>query len=699
MKKHVYILAAVLSVAACTKNTADVPSTDGLTPVTFRGGIPLTKTSFGTEEDETVSVLWGKVDKIGVYLTKDGNPVEGGINRVGRIVSGTETGPGYNVANFTVSLPLEGSVAYVANLYYPYRAEGYAIENGTPSVIDHRVPGVQVQSGANTSGHLGNNGAFSFASVSFNTPAEVSSYTPELGFTLHHKTAYIRLDVSAADGGFYGWKVSSVKVSAPSDVALAGTVQYVPETDSFDVISDATSSVLMTIGGGLALSNTNPGSIWIVTVPADLSGKSLSFTYTLTNGDQERRVVHTRSFGADTHALEAGATHAFTEAIPSSASGDWAYFTDEVDLSAGGTSNCYIAWGAGDYSFDATVIGNGQKGIITPISDSHFHTDDASINPSSAELLWQSAPGLITAVNFAGGRITFTKASGHGNAVIAALDASGNVLWSWHIWCTQLGEAQANINSYNRFMMMDRNLGATYGSTELVTDETLQDRTVGLFYQWGRKDPFPGGAKLVKNSAEAACYDIDGNVTARPAPVLKSATTGTVSYTIANPRVFVYASNNNYDWFYSPAGEAVAGPANHGFGFWGDLYGNNYGGNNPTTPMKTIYDPCPEGWVIPQEDVWGGSVTFDSKLAGKGVLLKYEGGTSWYPLTNIISATTGQLGASNIGSYAYVWSSGWNGDSSTRPWKMQITASSNSKTNTTSYGNSYGFSVRCCQEY
>ena len=30
-----------------------------------------------------------------------------------------------------------------------------------------------------------------------------------------------------------------------------------------------------------------------------------------------------------------------------------------TDLSASGTSNCYIVHQAGDYSFDATVMGNG----------------------------------------------------------------------------------------------------------------------------------------------------------------------------------------------------------------------------------------------------------------------------------------------------------------------------------------------------
>ena len=94
-----------------------------------------------------------------------------------------------------------------------------------------------------------------------------------------------------------------------------------------------------------------------------------------------------------------------------------------TDLSREGTSNCYLVTAAGNYSFDATVRGNGAttEGLDAP----------TAIAGTSAAVVWQSAPGLISGVTLADGRISF-KIAGPGNAVIAVKD--GAILWSWHIW-------------------------------------------------------------------------------------------------------------------------------------------------------------------------------------------------------------------------------------------------------------------------
>ena len=69
-----------------------------------------------------------------------------------------------------------------------------------------------------------------------------------------------------------------------------------------------------------------------------------------------------------------------------------------TDLSREGTSNCYLVTAAGNYSFDATVRGNGAttEGLDAP----------TAIAGTSAAVVWQSAPGLISGVTLADGRIT-----------------------------------------------------------------------------------------------------------------------------------------------------------------------------------------------------------------------------------------------------------------------------------------------------
>lgn len=55
------------------------------------------------------------------------------------------------------------------------------------------------------------------------------------------------------------------------------------------------------------------------------------------------------------------------------------------------TANCYMITTAGEHDFKATVIGNGEKGIIPGAG---FHTEDPYIDPKSARLLWEDTEGL-----------------------------------------------------------------------------------------------------------------------------------------------------------------------------------------------------------------------------------------------------------------------------------------------------------------
>lgn len=224
-----------------------------------------------------------------------------------------------------------------------------------------------------------------------------------------------------------------------------------------------------------------------------------------------------------------------------------------VDLSLSGTANCYLVKKSGDYKFKA-VQGNSTTAVGVP---------------ATASVLWESfgtttAPNageIIESASYEDGYVIFSTPScfNDGNAVIAVKDASGQILWSWHIWCCSEGYVEQSYAN-DAGIMMDRNLGAT---SALPSDGT---KTFGLLYQWGRKDPFlPGTA----SSQEW------------PAPDLNmDDTKATIEYSVQNPMNFMtIKSSYGKEWFYS---------------------GSNYcditrwSGN-----AKTIYDPCPEGWKVP----------------------------------------------------------------------------------------------------
>ena len=694
--KRVLLLTAILAatLASCSKSNVPDLETSSLVDVTFKGNTSLTKVTIGSVEDDIVNFIWGKNDRLGIFLLdEDSQPVAEGQNKGASISSTESSGPGFHNAYFSTKLPLEGNSSYTARIFYPYRGDA-----GSCTSIHHTIPGDQYQHGASVSNHIPYTGAFAFANAPFTTPSDISSYSPEIGFELSYKNSFIWVVMKAADASAAGWKVTSVQVKAPEGKLISGQTAYSPSDDKLTV-TDGSNVVNLHIGGGAALSQTADCKAYIAAAPCALAGSNLLFVYTLEKDGVIRHVTHTKQIKAESEALAAGVTHYFEESIPSADAEGWVYSEAETyDLSAGGTANCYIAYAPGSYSFDASVIGNGSDGLMLPAASTFFHTSDATIAPASAKLLWQTSAGLISNVSLSAGRISFTKGNGVGNALIAALAADGStILWSWHIWCTEIGPAVENTGSYTTFMMMDRNLGATYASSTLITDQALADRTAGLYYQWGRKDPFPGPEHLQKNSAQQKVYDENGAVYTLPAATASSATVGTQAWAASHPSTFITSTANNADWFYGPSGVTATGSSNRGYSFWGNPEPNNYTSSTPGLVKKTIYDPCPAGWMIPQEDVWGGGLTYKSAQSGMGCLISSAGGDSWYPYSNLLSWQTGAISGGNIGSYGYIWSSGFGNSSTPRTvWKMQY---STSKTNTTSWGNAYGFSVRCCQEY
>ena len=89
-----------------------------------------------------------------------------------------------------------------------------------------------------------------------------------------------------------------------------------------------------------------------------------------------------------------------------------------IDLSLRGTSNCYIVSKRGAYSFDASVIGNGESGII---DKAIFHTDTPRIELENAEILWVDKEPMISSVilDNTNNRVSFFYNGDEGNGVIA----------------------------------------------------------------------------------------------------------------------------------------------------------------------------------------------------------------------------------------------------------------------------------------
>ena len=317
-----------------------------------------------------------------------------------------------------------------------------------------------------------------------------------------------------------------------------------------------------------------------------------------------------------------------------------------TDLSAAGTANCYLVQQAGDYKFKS-VIGN---------------TDATVGNVKTVEVLWESfgtdempnVGDLIASVSYKNGYIRFSTPENFrdGNAVIAAKNSKGTILWSWHIWCAEEGwREQVYYNDAGA--MMDRNLGATSATPGDVG-------ALGLMYQWGRKDPFMGASSITADvlAVSTGTWNITSG--------------GSTAKAETNPMTF---------------------------------YTNLFLPNRSWESTKTVYDPCPAGWRVPEgggDGVWAKalgssasvSLLFDSSKRGINFTGAYgDSECIWYPNSGFRNYSDGGLNNVNYGGYS--WSCSPDESYSAHAFSLYCTGDVYPSWHDI---RSYGYPVRCLQE-
>lgn len=282
------------------------------------------------------------------------------------------------------------------------------------------------------------------------------------------------------------------------------------------------------------------------------------------------------------------------------------------------------------------------------------------LNPSNfnnlkVNVLWSDRNGLISNVSLSNPNpssladisntniIVKVAANQSGNAVVTLHNGSvtNPVFWSWHIWVSNtaltsvnytteqpVAEASNYINYVKQGIIlsteiMDRNLGAqdqfpTVMGTPNSTDLAKIKASGGLHYQWGRKDPIPpffnigqatyniflgnvaaDGSVTYPNQVtpsgynsgyvvESNIYRDSSNANVLISDKISDKISKVLAYSVAKPLVFMKPSTKQIykggqttgtDWLSSEANMA------------GDRWGR---GEN-----KSPFDPCPEGWKIP----------------------------------------------------------------------------------------------------
>lgn len=228
---------------------------------------------------------------------------------------------------------------------------------------------------------------------------------------------------------------------------------------------------------------------------------------------------------------------------------------------------------------------------------------------------------------------------------------SGTYLWSWHLWITPYnpiptqavtadghifpakngyvhryddpGETETplwnGVGAYNdpAIYMMDRNLGAASASKE---DGSA---TWGLYYQYGRKDPFlpwtyPTNPTIVYNKYYPEglfYYGIQGNAGNPLGWGFMDSSYRDVDDTnpdnyfvlsVENPLIFYYPAEKKDGLYKSipetPGKISWAAPENVERVAGHKWFNPDWNGGAKS--KKSFYDPCPPGWKVPAAHTW-----------------------------------------------------------------------------------------------
>lgn len=327
-----------------------------------------------------------------------------------------------------------------------------------------------------------------------------------------------------------------------------------------------------------------------------------------------------------------------------------------TDLSAEGTANCYLVKAAGKYKFKA-VQGNSDWSVG---------------NVKKTEVLWESfgtdvmpnVGDLIASVGYKNGYVYFStpETFKNGNASIAVRNSKDVILWSWHIWCSEEGWND-HIYPNNAGTMMDRNLGATSATPGDIG-------AFGLIYQWGRKDPFMG--------------------TCAKTGTTLATSTGTWT-TIRGSQTFNYAEENPMTYIGSGSSDWCTGT-----GAYEPDYTKRW-----MESKKTMYDPCPVGYRVPNggdNGFWAtANVKSTEDYTNRGMYWTLADGetTAWYPCVGYRSRVSGSLSA--VGDNGYCWSASPD-PSDTNYAHDLFFHSTGSVTPAYRSDRSLGHSVRCVKE-
>ena len=305
------------------------------------------------------------------------------------------------------------------------------------------------------------------------------------------------------------------------------------------------------------------------------------------------------------------------------------------------TANCYLISAPGWYKIPL-VYGNAIKNGATnsssyqtsntgtyilknfknhagvDITSPYINVQNSGNPATQASIVWTDQSGIVDGLSvtnsgtnsFVNFHVPQDKIK-NGNAVIAVKDASGTIMWSWHLWfdhkevletvkCTNFQNKDYNFTKQTLGFAYLKWDGSIYDKNRIVKvkfEQAVGQKTPGkqhatitieqgpgsvkkissTLYQFGRKDAFPG----TDTTPDGSFNKNGGNN--------MSVTNG-----IQHPETFYTGGSSWYNGY-------------NQYNLWS--MDNTTTGFNDNAVVKTVYDPCPAGFKMPASNAFTGFTT------------------------------------------------------------------------------------------
>lgn len=287
-----------------------------------------------------------------------------------------------------------------------------------------------------------------------------------------------------------------------------------------------------------------------------------------------------------------------------------------TDLSAAGVANCYVVKETGWCYFSTKRV------------------DGTVMSGDKVDWIWATEDGLISNIGYKDGGVSFkVEKYAQGNVVLAMFKGS-EIVWSWNIWLSDVKD-----QTLNGVTFQDRNLGATGVSAD-------EPASIGLMYQFGRKDPFIGTKIMDKSIAtnlyESVAFSLDETLERQwCAPYVVNMNAGVAGFAHVTEEMSVEQSIANPMTHYGVYAKGGYGKPNDEIkDYWGGVSGS-----------KTINDPCPAGYKV-------AAFTDYTKFINEFLLVSSNGVTSRYGVTADGKQTWGRVYTYNGEEYNWP-ATGW----------------------------------------